>query len=196
VSTAAAGRPVGRPRSERVDAAVLKAATDLLADQGFAALSIEAVALRSGIAKSSIYRRWASKDELVYDALAAVKGPLPVPPGVGVADDLHYLAQTMREQWTDGLHGRLMRRLSVDGSDDPTHYRQFRERLIAPRQEIIRTVLRRGVQEGLIDPTLDLEWVLALFTAPMIASGLTHRSLSAADIDQHVEILLRGLAPH
>src|SRR5262245_44719017 len=62
-------RPVGRPRDRRVDAAVLDATRRLLADVGYRALSIEAVARRARVHRPAIYRRWSSKAELVHAAV-------------------------------------------------------------------------------------------------------------------------------
>jgi AcrR family transcriptional regulator len=189
-------RTPGRPRDEQVDAAILKATIELLAAHGFAALTMEAVSARSGVAKSSIYRRWSNKDDLVFDALADLKGPVPTPPGESVRGDLLFMIQAMRRQWTDGLHGRLMRQLSVDGSDARDHYRRFRDRLIAPRQVVLKAILARGVEEGLIDPGADHDWVLQLLVAPIIAAGMTHQDrITAEHIEFNVDVILRGVSP-
>src|SRR5215471_407738 len=79
----------GRPRSARADEAIVEAVLDLLAEgTPFEALSIEAVAARAGVGKATIYRRWPSKEALVYDAVRRVKGELAVLPGTSVRDDL------------------------------------------------------------------------------------------------------------
>ncbi|MCW2528910.1 MAG: TetR family transcriptional regulator [Pseudonocardiales bacterium] len=189
-------RTPGRPRDEHVDAAILKATTELVADNGFGALTMEAVSSRSGVAKSSIYRRWSNKDDLIFDALADLKGPVPTPPGESVRGDLVFMIVAMRGQWTDGLHGRLMRQLSVDGSDARDHYRRFRDRLIAPRQVVLKSILARGVQEGIIDPSANHDWVLQLLVAPIIAAGLTHQDrISSKHIEFNVDVILCGIAP-
>lgn len=61
----------GRPRDSARGAAILEAALDLLSEVGYDRLSVEAVAARSGVAKTTIYRRWADKASLVAAALAA-----------------------------------------------------------------------------------------------------------------------------
>lgn len=186
----------GRPRDEQVQAAILRATTDLVAEHGFAALTMEAVALRTGVAKSTVYRRWSNKDELVFDALAELKGPVPVPPGDSVRGDLLYMMQALRRQWTDGVHGRLMGQLAVDGTNNRARYRQFRERLIAPRHAVVLAILARGVDEGLIDAAVDPEWAAQLLVAPVIAAGLTHQKrLTAAQVEFNVDAVLRAIAP-
>ena len=63
--------PRGRPRSQEADRAILTAAAELLAERGLAAMSIEEVAARAGVGKTTIYRRWPSKGLLALDAFVA-----------------------------------------------------------------------------------------------------------------------------
>src|SRR6185437_13353096 len=62
------GAPRGRPRSQEADLAILTATVGLLAERGLAAMSIEEVAARAGVGKTTIYRRWPSKGLLALDA--------------------------------------------------------------------------------------------------------------------------------
>ena len=73
-SLASRSRAPGRPRDESVDERVLEATLDLLAEKGFAALRVDEVAGRSGVAKSTIYRRWSSLTHLAIDAVDAGLG--------------------------------------------------------------------------------------------------------------------------
>src|SRR3954462_5033445 len=95
-------RPPGRPRSERAAKAIIDATLDLLAEEGgVAGVSIEAVAARAGVGKTTIYRRWPNKEALIVDALAALKTPLPVPAGRSVREDLIALTLAMRSTRED-----------------------------------------------------------------------------------------------
>jgi len=69
----------GRPRDAQIDQRVLSAARELLADRGLRAMSLDAVAERAGVARSTIYRRWASSDELILDVIDDALGQLPGP---------------------------------------------------------------------------------------------------------------------
>src|SRR6266581_6307765 len=68
----------GRPRSERAHEAILEATLDLLLEEGFTRMSIEAVAERAGVGKTTIYRRWPSKSDLVIDAIGGLQAEIPV----------------------------------------------------------------------------------------------------------------------
>lgn len=185
----------GRPRSEQAEQAIIEATLQLLSEAGMHSLSIEAVAARAGVAKTTVYRRWEGKDELVLDALSRFKGPVQTPPGDSVRGDLLYLLTHIRDQWSHGRHGRLMHQLSVEGWDRPELYVEFRDRLIRPRRRVIRDVLQRGVAEGLIRPEVDLAAVHDLLVAPILAAGFTHQKLpTRARLELYLDIVLAGVA--
>ena len=168
-------RGPGRPRSVDRDEAIVAAAIDELIANGYSGLSIEAVAARAGVAKTTIYRRWAGKDELVLAALSKVKGPLPRPRGASVRDDLTYIVEQVRTRWLDSTHGRLMQRLAADGSARPDIYRRFRDQVVGPRQQVTFEVLRRGAERGEIRSDFDPAWVNDMLVSPIVAAVLTHR---------------------
>ncbi len=85
----------GRPRSERAERAILDAALELFAESGLGGVCIEAVAARAGVGKATIYRRWPGKQDLLLDALATLKSPLPEPGGESVRDDLVAMLRMM-----------------------------------------------------------------------------------------------------
>lgn len=189
-------RRPGRPRRDDVDAAILDATIDELEEHGYAAVSIEAVAARAGVAKTTVYRRWPSKDELVFDAISKLKGPIPQVPGKGLRQDLMDLMERMRRTWVNSRHGRVMRQLSAEGSRNPELYQAFRDRLVAPRQAAMFAVLQEGVEEGEIRADVDLQWVIDLLVAPVMVAVLTHRPhVSRAQLEFTIDTILRGIAP-
>nr|WP_090345318.1 TetR/AcrR family transcriptional regulator [Mycolicibacterium malmesburyense]CRL77573.1 transcriptional regulator [Mycolicibacterium malmesburyense] len=85
----------GRPRDPRIDAAILRATADLLAEIGYSNLTIAAVAERAGTTKTALYRRWSSKAELVHEAaFPAAPTAIATPPGDIAADIRAMLAAT------------------------------------------------------------------------------------------------------
>ena len=87
-------RKPGRPRSAQAHKAIIDATLELLAEEGFQGLSIEAVAAKAGVGKTTIYRRWSSKDELVMDAIREVQIDLPVIDTGNFRNDLTTLLKT------------------------------------------------------------------------------------------------------
>jgi AcrR family transcriptional regulator len=197
-STLAEPRKRGRPRSAAAEQAMLAAAIELLAEHGYSGFTVEAVAVRAGVAKSTVYRRWPGKDELLVDALTTVKGPLAQLPGDSVEQDLKVLMEAMRRSWLGTNHGVIMRRLAADGSDQPELYRMFRERVIEPRRALTRSVIERGIAEGSIRPDVDVNAVVGMLAAPVIVAVMTHgeNALTKRHVEFVVETVLAGLAPH
>ncbi|HEY2044251.1 MAG TPA: TetR/AcrR family transcriptional regulator [Jatrophihabitans sp.] len=189
----AEGRGPGRPRSELVEAAILVAALDELAERGYRGLSMEAVAARAGVAKTTVYRRWSGKDDLVMQALQQMKGPIVAPAGGSVRDDLVYLVDGVRKSWMEPRQGQVMRRLAAESSSYPDLYLSFRDRLIKPRQQVILDVLARGVDEGLIRPDVELNRVLQMLVSLPIAAGVTLRKITKRDAEFLVDTVLAGL---
>ncbi|WP_329257604.1 TetR/AcrR family transcriptional regulator [Actinoallomurus sp. NBC_01490] len=158
-----AARPPGRPRSERADKAIVEATVDLLAEEGgVTGVSIEAVAARAGVGKTTIYRRWPNKEALIIDALAALKEPFPAPVGASVRDDLVAIAQAFVSNKTD--RKRLDCYWSIMGGAEryPDLMARFTREVIEPRRDVIRLVLRRGVASGELRADLDVETTLWL----------------------------------
>src|ERR1700677_4945514 len=65
----------GRPRSERLDRAILKAAVDLVLASGFRALSMDAIAAKAAVGRMTIYRRWPNKAAIIMDAFVSRVDP-------------------------------------------------------------------------------------------------------------------------
>ncbi|MET8085674.1 TetR/AcrR family transcriptional regulator [Micromonospora sp. NPDC005194] len=166
-STADAPRSPGRPRSIRADEAIIEATLDLLAEGSTVeALSIEAIATRAGVGKATIYRRWAGKDALLLDALRRLKGIMPQPAGHSVRDDLLLLVGAVGQN-VDPRAAKIMPCLVPAVNRSPDQY-QLYQTIIEPRRQLMREVLRRGIDEGLLRPDIDVEVTMALLTGPML----------------------------
>ncbi|PYC68537.1 TetR family transcriptional regulator [Micromonospora arborensis] len=166
-STPDAPRSPGRPRSIRADEAIIEATLDLLAEGStIEALSIEAIAARAGVGKATIYRRWAGKDALLLDALRRLKGVPAQPAGHSVRDDLVLLVGAIGKN-VDPRAAKIMPCLApaVNRSSDQF---QLYQSIISPRRQLMREVLRRGIDEGVLRADIDVEVTMALLTGPML----------------------------
>lgn len=196
LSEAAVRRP-GRPRNEAIDAAILDATIDELIDRGYLGLSMEAVAARAGVAKTTVYRRWSSNDELVLQAMRRIQSPAPVAiAGLTARQRLSNLLEAMRKTWTDPRYAALMRRATAEASAQPETYRDLRDRLVGPQIEAMNRALRAAIDEGLIRPDVDLTWVRQLLSSPVLAAALTLKSrVTRAQLEFTLDTVLAGLAP-
>jgi AcrR family transcriptional regulator len=162
-------RPPGRPRDARVDEGILEATVDLLADRGYQALSIAAVAEQAGVGKPAIYRRYGSKAELVVAALArlaeAPEAPLPDDTRTALSS---LLAATARVIGTPGGLA-IMGSLLAQGRSDPELAEAFRARVVRPRHAVVEAVMRRAADRGELRPEADLEAVDGMLFGAILA---------------------------
>jgi AcrR family transcriptional regulator len=167
----ARGRRPGRPRSERAEQAIIDAALSVFAESGPDGLCIEQVAARAGVGKATIYRRWPGKEDLLLDAIAALKAPLPEPAGRSVAEDLVALLEAMYREVADPRRAREFALLLGEGAKYPRLMARYLETVVEPRREVIRAVLRRGVETGEVRADADLEAALFMLTGAVLVRG-------------------------
>jgi AcrR family transcriptional regulator len=162
-----AARP-GRPRDPELDDRIRTAALELLAADGYDALTVEAVAARAGVGKATVYRRWSGKEDLVVDALASLsEQPEPVR-DASVRDELVSLLEAARRKSRRTLAGQIFPQVLAQ----PALLARYREQVLDPRRQRYVAVLQRGVDEGLLRPDADLELAVDLLVGPMAYRNL------------------------
>ncbi len=189
-------RPPGRPRSAAADRAILRAAVDLLADEGYGGVTMEGVAARAGVGKATVYRRWPCKSALVVDAIDTCREHASQPPDTGSvrADLLAFVRGFMHHLRTSDA-GRVMPALVAELARSPELASAFREGFVAPRRAKVLEAVRRGVERGEVRPGVDAELV-----ADGVVALLMHRFLiTGMPIDDDlpervVDLLCRGIA--
>ena len=156
--------PPGRPRSAEADRAILDAALQLLYEHGYNGMSMEAVAEAAGVGKTTVYRRYPSKDDLITAAIVSLKGGMKMPDsGDTRADLVELLRQVVRSK--ERIQSmRLMGTLWVAREQNPELLELFRDRVIKPRRQMMLEVLTRGQARGQvrggIDPVLVTEMLV------------------------------------
>ena len=160
-------RPRGRPRSEEADRAILDAAVEEIIANGTANLSMEAVAARAGVAKSTVYRRWPGAGELCVDALRSVEDyeltTIEADPRSVLVD----LVDQLRRCWANPRFASLMRRISADAATDRSRFQWGRKRFSGAAMATLDRAIGDAVAAGLIRDDLDRDWVRGLLTAPV-----------------------------
>ncbi|MFE7193266.1 TetR/AcrR family transcriptional regulator [Kitasatospora sp. NPDC057541] len=149
----ALGRP-GRRRGRELEAAIFEAALDQLTSGGFARLTMEGVAGAARTGKAALYRRWASKVELVIDALDST---LPRPtdtPALGSARaELHYLVESFVSVASSRAGGAVSALMAELDHDQAELFKDFiAQRMLEPTKAVILAILRRGAERGDVRP--------------------------------------------
>lgn len=189
----------GRPRSAEADRAIIAAALDVLADDGAAAFSVEAVAQRAGVAKTTIYRRFAGSHELLADAMATLNDDLvDPPPDMPVRDALVLIVDGIRRRAIEGRTDRCLPQVISQAAAMPELFEIYYERVVEPRRARVRRVLALGVQRGEIRSDVDVDMLVSLFTGPMISMVMmtppSRRAVDEATASEVVGAVLAGVA--
>jgi AcrR family transcriptional regulator len=143
---AVAGRPA---RGQATTAAVQRVVRELLEEAGYRALTIEGVAARSGVAKTSIYRRWPSKAEMVFDLILHSSAELPALDDRGsLTGDIEALSARIVALVASPLGRRIFPGLICDAASDHALLQRFRATFVADGRHQIAQVLERSVRRG------------------------------------------------
>jgi AcrR family transcriptional regulator len=161
-------RRPGRPRSERARQAILRAAADLLLDEGAAQVSMDAVAERAGVSKATIYRWWPSKERLALDALLewAATGSSPRDTGSLRADLLSLVRPWVREIRRRPF-ARVIAALLTEAQSDPAFAEDYRRHFVEQRRAPMRAAFERAIARGEVPADLDVEVALDLIYGPV-----------------------------
>jgi AcrR family transcriptional regulator len=181
-----AGERRGRPRRPATQDAILQATIELLTEVGVDGTTTNAIVARSGCSKATIYRRWASRDALILDALRTVFG--------GRTDDIQYVVDLEQELGVTRAAARRGARVfdsRIFRQGFPTAARellsggaigrQFRVDVFKPIREGATARLRAQGSRGEMDPTVDADLLFDL-----VYGGLFYRSLMGEPIDDTV----------
>src|SRR5579859_3989703 len=159
-----AGAPRGRPRSAEADRAIMAATLELLAERGLDAMSIEEVAARAGVGKTTIYRRWPSKGLLALDAFViSFRAEQPLPDTGTLRGDLLSALQAWVRAVTQTAMGPMLTGLIAEAQHDQELRGAWRDRVLEPLRAQHRIMLDRAIARGEIVPSVDRDVVLDLF---------------------------------
>jgi AcrR family transcriptional regulator len=191
----APARGRGRPRSEKAEHAILEATLRMVGEHGVAGTTIEGVAAEAGVGKTTIYRRWKTKTELI---IAAVSQLAPdEPPDTGsFRGDLAGFAELQRERLSGTGLLTVAPRVLSESMNDPELHQSFIDNVIDRLRGMIRLVLERAVERGELRPDLDTDALVDILHALPIYLILTSRGdpRSLANVpDAYLPILAPGI---
>jgi AcrR family transcriptional regulator len=149
----------GRPRNPACDAAILQAALDIFAEEGYAGVSIDGVAARAGVGKATIYRRYSSKAELVVEAVRCGAQVSDLLPDTG---DLRADLTSMMQPLLDRLRGddaRVLTMFALERLRDPELGEQFNRSVIGQKREHIRHLVAAAIERGDLPADSDVELI-------------------------------------
>ncbi|MFE7979576.1 TetR/AcrR family transcriptional regulator [Streptomyces shenzhenensis] len=192
----------GRPRSAAADAAILAATRQALVELGWSKLTLSDVATRAGVAKTTLYRRWAGKNELVVDAVAELFDELELTDRGSLAADiegvvLQFAAILARPEARSGLMAVV-----AESTRDDALRERIRESIVDRQKRLVlqgrARAQRRGELPAQADPAEAARTVDLIFD--VVAGAVVHRTLVRAEpvdpdwVRGFTQILLHGLS--
>jgi len=153
----------GRPVNPAIDEQLLRATQDLLVEEGFERLTMDAVANRCGASKSTIYRRWPGKTALVVAATAALLPPPQLPDTGDLREDLLACGRLYIQR--KGRDAEVLASVLSASRHDPVLREASRQALGAPYEGLFEGVLSRAVERGWIREDVDLATLAQVFPA-------------------------------
>lgn len=189
----------GRPRRAAAGAEIVEAALELLAERGFQAATMAAIAERAGVGKNTIYRRWRSKEELIVDALRELTAEHP-PEADG---DLHALLlenlRDLERVFGDPRLGRLLPGLLGELQGNPEFAAAWADRVVRPRRQAIVALLAEGLERGELRDGVEPEAIADLLVGPAFLRHVFPFGLPEVPATYAEELLAAiwdGIAPH
>ncbi|MFI1917009.1 TetR/AcrR family transcriptional regulator [Nocardia sp. NPDC020380] len=158
----------GRPRRDDIDQRITAATIALLAEHGYAALTLEAVATAAGVTRPTIYRRWSGKAALAAGALAATVPPLDAADTGDALADLCALAVVFATTITGTGYAATFFALQAEARHDPELAEQVCLTHLGPPAVAVTELIQRGQRAGRIQPGLAPEVVRDLIFGPLI----------------------------
>lgn len=191
-STVQTKRRPGRPRSKQSEEAIIKATTRLLNDEGYANLTVGKVAARARASKSTIYRRWPTKEHLVVEAFNRWPALKPRDKGDVLSDLLDLYRQFLRI-----LHkppsNAIMPTLVAERTHNP-ELAKVVDPLMQRRRDPSRALLKRAIERGELPPDTDVELAVdAMMGVTVLRMYFIPGNLDVNSMRKFLIVLLRGL---
>jgi AcrR family transcriptional regulator len=161
-------RPRGRPRSEHVDDVLRTATLQLLLEKGYAGTSIERIAARAEVGKSTIYRRFGSKAELVFSYIVHDADLSPPPDSGSLVGDLTALLRRLLLELDNPVAAKVIPGVLVEVHGNPELSARFAATFMIREREVLGEVLARAVARGELTDKPDVPITHALLLGPVI----------------------------
>jgi AcrR family transcriptional regulator len=189
-------RPPGRPRSEQARLAILRGTLQLLGENGFPDLTMEAVAAHAGVAKATVYRWWPNKAALIADAFASsATRKLHFPDTGSLVTDMSRQMRQLIKVFRS-RRGRIVSAILGAGQSDRALVAAFRERFLRPRRQEAYATLHRAILRGELSPDVNLDLLLDSLYGPIYMRFLIrHDTLTPQFVDQLCHLVLAGARP-
>jgi len=158
----------GRPRSVKSQQAILQATIELLGEVGFERLSIEAIARRAQVGKTTIYRRYKSKEELVADAIESLRSEIVIPDTGSLWSDLDSLVKDAAQISLSAMGRKTVGAIIGTASNNSQFAQIYQAKYLQPRRQAFAVILARAKARKEIRSSIDSDLIFDLMSGIML----------------------------
>jgi AcrR family transcriptional regulator len=193
--TAVAKAPAATRRNPQTHQAVLAAAEELLQEVGYASITVDRIAERSGVAKASIYRWWPNKAAVFMELyITIVREACPAPDTGTLEGDIRELARTAFRAFRTTVAGLALAGFVADAQSNPKTHAQLQEGVATDIRKLNMALLERARERGELNP-----WISTAAAADVMSGALYYQLLirrgqfTNAEADQITDVILQGI---
>ena len=184
------------PRIARTRQHAMEATLELLAESGLQGCTFETISERSGVARSTLYRHWDNKSELLKDALRGQVIERVAPDTGNLRDDMLTAMLELGHALQHTIWGAMVAQLMAAASID-ADVAEIQEAASDYHVQIESSIIRRAIDRGEIADTIDPEHTALLFSAPIFYRHLFNRQTTDAKwITAHIDMTVTLLNHH
>lgn len=189
----------GRPRTPGAEERIIEAALEEYGEHGWAGFTMDGVARRAGVGKSTVYLRWQDKDSLLTEAVSTRSGTIGAVDTGSLRGDLVQLAENLFRQFRDSA-GWASLRITFDAAGAHERLGRFTEAVADVQVDAVGRIVQRSIERGEVPEDVVPDWITACIygavTMETLGSRLEGRELSDDDIAERageiVELVLNG----
>lgn len=186
----------GRPRNRKADQSILDVATRLLREEGYRNLNIERVADESGIAKTTIYRRYKDRQDLAAAAIGALleaHGAFHMPDTGTAAGDLKIIFAALKSADTSSPLLSVLGAVMSEGQRDAALLESLWARAFGPHHEALAAILQIGIERGELRRDLDIATTVEILVGALLARLIPGNSADDEWINSVIRTVWAGM---
>ncbi|MEH1820075.1 MAG: TetR/AcrR family transcriptional regulator [Nostoc sp.] len=158
----------GRPRNLQSHQAILQASLELLSEVGYERTSIDAIAVRAGVSKPTIYRRYKGKEELIASAIESFREEVIIPDTGSLWDDIDALIENAAQVTLSPLGRQTVAMIISSASTSPQFAQIYWTKYLQPRRQAFAVVIERAKVRNEVDADLDPSLVFDTMSGIML----------------------------
>lgn len=188
----------GRPRSEKSHHAILKAAQEILIKDGLQGITMEGVAALAGVGKTTIYRRWKTKEDLIAEVLESISNDVEIPDSGSTLADLQALTENLSRS-VNAIYGISLPpviKILIGIVENTQLMEVYRRHFILPRRNALIFILERGKSRGEIRSEVNTGTIVDMIVGAYFYSTVIfpNSPTSSNSLSEVVTLLMKGIA--